>query len=186
MSRKRFFVSNVIGILFIAVGLVLWASSPPPARAQCGDIPPKSSCITCHAQEDPVYGKGDWHDIHALKDCCASCHGGNCSSMDKKLAHQGLIANPLVDIYTDCHGCHPDDYQARAERFASVLNVTPGSSPTAIPAPVGPVVDYPIVVLFPVPVASSALPWPLGLGGLGAAALFLIGLGVLYYHLRIH
>jgi hypothetical protein len=186
MSRKWFLVSKVIGIFFIAVGLALLASPPSPARAQCGDIPPKSSCITCHSQEDPVYGKGDWHDIHARKDCCVSCHGGNCSSMDKNLAHQGLIADPLIDTYTDCHSCHPDDYQARAERFAIVLNITPGSSPTATPIPLGPVADYPIVVLSPSSVASSGLPWPLGLGGLGAAALFLIGLGLLINHLRIH
>jgi hypothetical protein len=186
MSRKWFFVTSSMGVLFVAAGFALWASFPPPARAQCGDIPPKSSCITCHAQEDPVFGKGEWHDIHAAKDCCVSCHGGNCTTMDKNLAHQDLIANPLSDIYTDCRDCHPDDYQARAERFAAVLNIIPGSSPTATPVAVGPAVEHPIVIISPGQSTSGGLTWPLGLGGLGAAMLFLLGLFLLYHHLRIH
>ena len=79
----------------------------------------------------PVYDQGDWHVLHARKDCCAQCHGGNCSSMDKDLAHEGMVANPLEDIYTNCYHCHPDDYQAAP----SDLRLPWASYPAAAPLP---------------------------------------------------
>jgi hypothetical protein len=83
-----------------------------------------------------VSGKGEWHSIHASKDICINCHAGNGSTMDKNLAHEGLVANPLNDIYTDCHSCHPEDYDVRAQIFASTLGVTPGSCATPTPIPI--------------------------------------------------
>ena len=78
---------------------------------------------------------GEWHIIHADLDICINCHGGNATAEDKDLAHENLTAHPLDDIYTDCHGCHPD-YDERAAQFAPVLGVTPSScaTPTPIPA----------------------------------------------------
>ncbi len=105
-----------------------------PAQAQC-DGPQPSSCASCHAHEDPINEKGEWHIIHASKDICMNCHGGNGSATEKDLVHEGLIAHPLDDIYTDCHGCHPN-YDERAARFASTLGVTPGSCVTPTPAAV--------------------------------------------------
>ena len=183
MSRNWFLLLNILGAFLLAIGLLLGSSSP--VQAQCGDNPPKSSCITCHAKEDPVYKNGEWHGIHALKDCCTNCHGGNCSAQEKALAHESLVAHPLDDIYTNCHSCHPDDYTARAERFAALLGVTPGSSPTATPAPAVPVEEHAIVIL---PLSSSSapapLPWMLALGGMGFTILFLLGLLGLANHLR--
>jgi hypothetical protein len=118
--------SMAVVILLLQVGIV-------PVRAECGE-PPVSSCTTCHAQEDPINGKGAWHIIHASKDICINCHGGNASTMNKELAHDTLTANPLSDIYTDCHSCHPD-YDARAQIFASILGITPGSCTTPTPFP---------------------------------------------------
>lgn len=43
--------------------LLLWVGTAP-VHAQCGE-PPPSSCVTCHAQEDPLSEKGEWHIIHA-------------------------------------------------------------------------------------------------------------------------
>jgi hypothetical protein len=124
---RWFFISSlVVSILLLWFGTTL-------VHAQCG-VPQPSSCTTCHAQEDPVSGKGEWHIIHASKDICINCHGGNATTMNKDLAHESLMTNPLSDIYTDCHGCHPD-YVARAQIFASTLGVTPGScaTPTLVP-----------------------------------------------------
>ena len=132
MSRKWFFLGFSITFLVAMVVLVILIASP--VHAQCGE-PQPSSCTTCHAQEDPVSGKGEWHIIHANKDICINCHGGNGSTMNKDLAHEGLMAHPLNDIYTDCHGCHPD-YDARAQIFASTLGVTPGSCATPTPVPI--------------------------------------------------
>jgi hypothetical protein len=121
-------------ILIISPGvifLLLWVWIIP-VRADCGE-PPPSSCTTCHAQEDPVSGKGEWHIIHASKDICINCHGGNGSTMNKDVAHETLTANPLSDIYTDCHSCHPQDYIGRANLFAPTLGITPGSCATPSP-----------------------------------------------------
>jgi hypothetical protein len=185
VSRKLLF------LVFLSISLlalfVLGVLNTSPAFAQCGDTPPDSSCITCHEYQgaDPVYEKGEWHEIHASKDCCWSCHGGNTQTSDKDLAHVGMTENPLVDIYMDCHSCHPEDYPARAERFAVALDMTPGSSPTRTPAPAGLFMEHPIVILPPsVPNAPPAFLGFLVLGGLAFTVLFLLGLWMIYLHLH--
>ncbi len=125
---RWFLFSSLAGVTIMLWFMII------PVRASCGD-PQSSSCITCHTKEDPVNGKGEWHIIHASKDICINCHGGNGTSMVKDLAHEDLTANPLNDIYTDCHSCHPLDYVGRASIFAPTLGVTPGScaTPTLLP-----------------------------------------------------
>src|SRR4030042_2999110 len=167
MSCKWLITQLFIGIIFLGFSVLVWVMTPLPAAAQCGvDLPPESSCITCHDQEAPVYENGEWHGIHARKDCCTNCHGGNCRAMDEDLAHQDMIANPLSDIYTNCHSCHPDDYQVRAEIFATELGITPGSIPTPTPASKVQIVVSPLVIL-PSPNSSqpSSFPWLAILGG---------------------
>jgi hypothetical protein len=186
MSRIWLIKLVFIGILLIGGSVLVWAMSPIPVAAQCGsNPPPDSSCYTCHVLEDPVSGNGEWHGIHANKDCCAKCHGGNCRVMDKDLAHKDMIANPLSDIYTDCHSCHPDDYQIRAETFAVDLGITPNSIPTPTPAPAGKLLASSLVIL-PSPNSSqkSTFPWPAILGSLTIIILFLLGLITLMIHLR--
>jgi hypothetical protein len=176
MSHKWFFLGSFISFLVALTVLEILTASP--AQAQCGDNPADSSCITCHEYQgaDPVYGKGEWHEIHALKDCCWNCHGGNTKAQDKDLAHVGMTAHPLQDIYTDCHSCHPDDYPERAERFALALGVTPGSAPTPTVVTIGPVESHPIIIL-PSPSAPTAsFSWPVAILGAGVIGLFLLGL----------
>ena len=186
MSRKKLIKLVLIGIFFFGFNALIWAMVSIPAAAQCGsNPPPDSSCYTCHIQQILVYENGVWHGIHANKDCCAKCHGGNCSTMDKDLAHQDVIANPLSDIYTNCHSCHPNDYSVRAVLFATELGITPGSIPTPTPFPTGRGVASPLVILpSPVPGMSLGLPFPLILGGLGLVILFLFGLNVVINHIR--
>jgi hypothetical protein len=186
MTRKRFFVIICTGILFLAIGILAWVLTPLPVSAQCGSNPsPDSSCYTCHVQEALVAGNGEWHGVHGRKDCCAKCHGGNCSTMEKDIAHQGIVANPLSDIYTSCHSCHPDDYQAKADVFAAELEITPGSIGTPTPVPAGKVLGAPLAILpAPVITTSSALPLPLILGGSAFLILLLLGIIVLITQLR--
>ncbi len=134
MSAGHRFRSFCIAMGFLTVGLAVFFLSFSPALAQC-DKPLPSSCVTCHESQAPVADKGEWHIAHASQDLCINCHGGNGAALDKDSAHQGMVAQPLSDIYTDCHSCHPD-YQERAERFAATLGVTPGScaTPTAVAA----------------------------------------------------
>jgi hypothetical protein len=169
-------------VLLLAAALLLY---PEPARAQCGE-PPPSSCSSCHVLEHPINMESEWHLIHCRQDICLSCHGGNASTMDMDLSHESMNAQPLSDIYTDCHSCHPD-YDERAGRFTTALGVTPGScaTPTLVAPnsshlvppfgsadPASPQADAPLTL------ASAALM----AGGLTAMALFLLAIRWLDRH----
>jgi hypothetical protein len=176
MSAKGLFRWILISALAVIV-LLLWVGTAT-VHAECGVTQP-SSCVTCHAQEDPVKGKGEWHSIHASKDICINCHGGNATSMNKELAHEGLTANPLSDIYTDCHSCHPYDYVGRADLFATTLGVIPGSCATPTPMSVSITSGEPPSGGINIPTnlgsTGSSLQGILIIGGmLSALALFLI------------
>jgi len=180
MIFRWFFIFSLAGIivlLVIGVGTL-------PVRAQCED-PQPSSCTTCHAQEDPVNEKGSWHIIHASKDICINCHGGNGSATDKDLAHEGLTAHPLDDIYTDCHSCHPD-FNSRAAQFAPILGVTPGGCSTPTPVPMSSLPGEPpsgININSELANATSSLqPFLVISAGLSILTLFLFGLGWLERH----
>jgi hypothetical protein len=183
-ARRRFPKWLFISLSALVVGLALYFT-PAVASAQGGDVPessgcsypPPSSCITCHAQADPVADTGEWHIIHARNDFCRNCHGGDDRTMDKDQAHVGMMPNPLDDTYLSCHACHTD-YQQRAERFAVVLGVTPQSH-EPITATVGlkppsgsaPVAQQPIAPTLGS--TGTGAGWLLAL--LAAAAIMLIG-----------
>jgi hypothetical protein len=133
MSRKILFRWLLTITLIFIVVIICFAMSISRVLADCG-TPPKSSCISCHAPDGHVTAMGEWNSVHLNQDMCTSCHGGNGSTMDKGLAHEGIVAQPLSDIYTDCHSCHPTDYQARSNQLAATLLVTPDScaTPTAV------------------------------------------------------
>jgi hypothetical protein len=175
MSRKWFFLGPFS--IFMAVMAILGILTASTSQAQCVDIPADSSCITCHEYQgaDSVYEKGEWHEIHSRKDCCWNCHGGNTQVKDKDLAHVGMTAHPLQDIYTDCHSCHPDDYPGRAERFSVALGVTPGSAPTPTAVTVGPEESHPIVTLLPLSAETAPFPWPVAILGASILGLILVG-----------
>ncbi len=152
MSRKSSLI-RYSALAVVALATLAWAVSAVPAHAQCGE-PPKSSCATCHEKRDPVATKGEWHQIHATKDICINCHGGNATAADEAGAHQTMVAQPLADIYTDCHSCHPEDYTSRAERFAAEIGVTPASCPTPTPAPAAASGGSPIIMSPPTAAAT--------------------------------
>jgi hypothetical protein len=182
MSVKRSLILKLTGLFILLAGIVWWAGSPSAAQAQCGDTPAASSCITCHTTEDPVFDKGEWHQIHARKDCCWNCHAGNTQAQDKDLAHVGLVVQPLLDPYTDCYACHPGDYQARAERFASSLGIQPISytSPAHAAQPFVPDEELQLVVQpAQQPPAKQAFPWYPEIVVVGSAVLLLAGMLVM-------
>lgn len=177
MSAQK--VSQILlltSLILLAIGLVVLLA-PQTAIAQCED--PEPSCCTCHATAHPVFDQGEWHAIHARKECCRACHGGNDRTNDKDAAHADMTLHPLQDTYLACHQCHPDDYQQRAEVFAVALHVTPQSSePTARPL-VAAATPRPMIVT-PLPQAAmDATPvwdWPVIL----VIALLVIGFLVIW------
>jgi hypothetical protein len=163
----------VVGLALCLTPAAAWAQGGGPESSGCS-YPPPSSCITCHAQVDPVATQGEWHVIHANNDFCRNCHGGDDRTMDKDQAHVGMMPNPLDDTYLSCHACHTD-YQQRAARFAAVLGVTPHSSePITATVGLNPSSGAPVVQQSVAPTLGSngtAAGWLLAL--LAAAALML-------------
>jgi hypothetical protein len=132
MSRKILFRWLIIIASLMVVTFISCAVLTSRALADCG-TPPRSSCISCHAPDGHVEVMGEWNSIHLSQDMCTNCHGGNGSTMDTDSAHVDIVAQPLSDIYTDCHSCHPEDYAARSAQFAATLGVTPSSCETPTP-----------------------------------------------------
>ncbi len=118
INRIRYML--IVALLGLMAAVLLW---PSPVDAQCGTQ--ASSCKNCHEVQgqDPVNADGAWHVDHAFGDFCEWCHAGNVTATDKDAAHQGMIY-PLDDVKTNCSTCHPDDYEALAAGYASVLGVT--------------------------------------------------------------
>ncbi len=67
----------------------------------------KSSCLHCH---DRFRGFSPGHDPRQIG--CASCHGGNIFSMDKRIAHRNMTTIPgdLATVGRSCGltACHPE------------------------------------------------------------------------------
>lgn len=123
MSFRKLLIILLSGLgLFLVAGLALL--QPTDAQAQCGSQ--ASSCKNCHEVQgqDPVNSDGTgWHQSHAFGDFCYICHAGNNQSMEKEVAHTGMVP-PLSDIKAGCQSCHPNDLNEKAQVYASVLGVS--------------------------------------------------------------
>ena len=173
----------IVGLTVCLTPAVAQAQGGGPESSGC-TLPPPSSCITCHAQVDPVADKGEWHVIHARNDFCRNCHGGDDRTMDKEQAHAGLMPNPLDDTYLSCHACHTD-YQQRAEKFAVILGVTPQShEPVTTTVALNSSSSVPLAPRPTLPTSNSTnggAGWLVGL--LAIAALLLAGVTVTRHRL---
>jgi hypothetical protein len=179
MSIPRTLKRRLVGLFVLSLIVAIWAFTPAMTNAQCEDPPPDSSCYTCHEETYPVFESGEWHQIHARKDCCWNCHGGNTQTMDQDLAHQGMTVQPLENTYTDCYACHPNDYAERAERFGAALGIAPVNQAPTPQAyrPSAPNEDLQLVILpSSEKVQSVTIPWYPELVCLLLAVLALIAL----------
>lgn len=115
-------------LLVSAAPLAIYFTSRS-AEAQCGSS--ASSCKSCHEVQgqDPVNASGEWHTAHAFGDFCEFCHAGNVQAKDQDTAHVGLV-EPMVDVKASCQSCHPDDFQQKAEFYATALGIEIGSGGT--------------------------------------------------------
>ncbi len=128
-SRRIRRLSIGLGIVFLALAPLSLFLTSRPAEAQCGSS--ASSCKNCHEVQgqDPVSNNGEWHVAHAFGDFCEFCHAGNVQAKSQDEAHIGLV-DPLIDVKASCQSCHPQDYQDKAQVYATVLGVTLGSGGT--------------------------------------------------------
>ena len=129
MRQKRItLIFLAVGVLLVAVSAILLTTN---ASAQCGSQ--ASSCKNCHETQaqKPVNNDGTaWHTQHAFGDFCYLCHGGNNQATNETAAHTGMV-DPLTDIAASCKSCHPTDFSAKAQIYATTLGVTIGSGGTS-------------------------------------------------------
>ena len=127
MQRKKLLSMLVAASVLLVLGTGAWLVTAAPARAQCGSQ--ASSCKNCHEVQGelPVNGDGTgWHTSHAFGDFCYLCHAGNNQAQDITEAHTGMVP-PLSDVKAACIQCHPNDYEALAQEYATTLGVEVGS-----------------------------------------------------------
>ena len=131
MQRKNLVFMLGTASLLLALSSGIWLAAAIPASAQCGSQ--ASSCKSCHEVQGqlPVNSDGTgWHTSHAFGDFCYLCHAGNNQAQDITEAHTGMVA-PLSDVKAACMQCHPSDYEALAQEYASLLGVEIGSGAAA-------------------------------------------------------
>ena len=185
--RARLFVRLFLLFSLFMGAAILWSVlAASPASAQC-ENPPTSSCFSCHAKVDHLAGMGEWNKVHMKQEMCTSCHGGNGSTIDEAMAHADMVPQPLSDIYTDCHSCHPLDYTEKSKQLAASLKVTPGSCATPTPVPVSDAFGGPPAGINPISVRPlgkipAANYFALILGVLAGLVLFMLGLTWLDKH----
>ncbi len=128
MFHRILSITLLAGLFLAVVGII-------PALAQEGDLPRDSSCIDCHQYQYQIFDRGKWYCLCETPVRCTECHGGVTDTAIQDLAHEGLIPNPLVDQAARCQTCHPNDYQARVEEFASTAGIRsmPRPCPTCLP-----------------------------------------------------
>lgn len=122
--KSQFFIFTGLALLLLAGSLLLLPASN--VNAQCGSQ--ASSCKNCHETQGqkPVNNDGTaWHTEHQQIDACVNCHAGNPQSMDKTASHTGMVPWES-DVKAGCFSCHPDDYMAKAQIYATTLGVTLG------------------------------------------------------------
>lgn len=141
MFRKNLFLL-LVAVTFAAVGF-LSLKENDQAFAQEAVSPKEPSCIGCHEDQYTLYDNGKWYCLRKSPVSCTECHGGRTDTVVQDMAHEGLIANPLVDNAAVCQDCHPNDYQARVQKFASIAGVSSTPRPYATYTPSA-LISYPV------------------------------------------
>lgn len=169
MSRKW------IAIWMIWVGLsLLFATQAIPAQAQ--EVTPENdaNCVSCHEHQYYLYDSGKWFCLCDAPMHCVYCHSGRTDTLDKALAHEGLVLYPTRDHAERCQSCHAEDYMARVVTFTNVagISATPRPIITATPFSFtkGTVEQQPSALLH----IAQLEPWQYA--GLGALAVALVGI----------
>jgi hypothetical protein len=128
--KSQILILTGLAMLFLAGLLLLFPVDK--ANAQCGSQ--ASACKNCHETQAqlPVNNDGTtWHTEHQQIDACVNCHAGNPQSMDKAASHMGMVPWES-DVKAGCFTCHPDDYLAKAQVYATSLGTTlGGGAPSA-------------------------------------------------------
>lgn len=110
--------------------------SPIPSAAQEPTPENDQNCVGCHEHQYYLYDSGKWFCLCDAPMHCVYCHNGRTDSLDKDVAHEGLVLYPTANEAERCQQCHPADYAERVVTFASVAGIsnTPQPLITATPS----------------------------------------------------
>lgn len=139
MIRKSLFV---FAAALLAAGFFLALPQAGPALAQEGISSGENTCFDCHEERYTLYDRGKWYCLNETSASCTDCHAGRAGAVTQERAHEGLIANPLVNEAAACQSCHPDNAQERARRFAAIAG-TRGAPAAYDPATVQQILEQP-------------------------------------------
>jgi len=137
LKRKASFVqtaSFLTGVLILLIAL----SMPMTVHADGPTPPPpdNGTCISCHEDLYFLHDTGNWFCLKESPMTCVDCHGGDSTTMTKKLAHANRAAHPVInDDVSKCQQCHPEQCTERVEIF----NKTAGISNVLVAAPYTPI-----------------------------------------------
>lgn len=121
----------VLAVLLLSISLQI-----TPAKAQTPPPEKDEPCFSCHKNLYLLRDTGKYYCLCAAKARCTFCHGGVTGTYDEKIAHQGLIANPIQQNSSVCEKCHPQDASERIAYFVAHAGVrTPMSAPPMTPMP---------------------------------------------------
>jgi hypothetical protein len=114
------------GLTTIAI-LILLLLPNVPAGAQEPEPTPQNdaNCVACHTHQYYLYDSGKWFCLCDAPMHCVYCHGGRTDTMDKDLAHEGLVLYPTHDHAERCRACHADNYLDRVVTFGAVAGINP-------------------------------------------------------------
>jgi hypothetical protein len=132
MIRKPFIAFS----LAVALAVMLAGfSQTHRARAQTEAPDTRTKCRTCHEDLYYLYDTGQWYCLCRRQRTCSDCHAGNPDTRDVKLAHEGMVGNPIAENPAICQDCHPEDARARIEQFSQIAGIDPAASlaPTHTP-----------------------------------------------------
>jgi hypothetical protein len=171
--------SSPIIVSWLIIVLILSILNVSAVFAQSEMPAAESPCATCHENLYLLHDTGKWYCMCKRQADCTVCHAGQADSFEERLAHQGLIANPIRDNPAACQSCHGDNADQYIQRFTLIAGVSqPRPTPPAY-APAALYIEAPVEPAGEVRLAGKAYQaWQLiGLGVVAGllAGVFLFG-----------
>jgi len=124
MARKWFLTALIFaGLCFGLFG------SAVPAGAQEPTPGNDENCVACHSHQYYTYDSGKYFCLCEAPMHCVYCHGGRTDTIDKDLAHEGLVLYPTHEHAQRCQSCHAEDYLDRVVTFGAVAGIAPTAQP---------------------------------------------------------
>lgn len=138
-NKNSRFLTCILVIAFIQSAVNISAVS-----AQSETSPPETACATCHENLYLLHDTGKWYCSCKRRADCTVCHAGQADTYDEKLAHEGLITNPIQDNSAVCQSCHGDEAEEYIQRFALIAGVKPPRPPGPTYIPVALNIEAPV------------------------------------------